>query len=300
MKVFMDPGILVLNDEARKIFKDNGCDVDEEKNIVRIPEDVAVAAIKRAPPEVPLYARKKENDINIKWDGKTHWINFATGVKVCDYQGHGQFLTRDSTEQDLCNIAKVCDWADNLDYFMNAVVPNDITGVGDTDMHKTMATFREQSKPAMVSGVWDDIPIYHEIAKTFYGGDEEMAYKRPLFAMSTCPTSPLELGDNVCRAIMEGGKYNIPAIIISMAMAGGSSPVFIASTLVTHNAEVLSSIILSQLAYPGAPVVYASSTTLFDLKIGAAPVGCPELSLLSSAISQLSKYYGLPSYVAGT
>ena len=43
-----------------------------------------------------------------------------------------------------------------------------------------------------------------------------------------------------------------------MAMAGGSSPVTLAGTLVTHNAEVLAGITLAQLTERGAPVIYGS------------------------------------------
>jgi trimethylamine--corrinoid protein Co-methyltransferase len=85
-----------------------------------------------------------------------------------------------------------------------------------------------------------------------------------------------------------------------MAMAGGSSPVHLAGTLVTHNAEVLSGIVLAQLVKPGAPVWYGSSTTTFDLKKGTAPVGSPELGLISAAVAKLGQYYGLPTFVAGS
>lgn len=84
-----------------------------------------------------------------------------------------------------------------------------------------------------------------------------------------------------------------------MAMAGGSSPVFLAGTLVTHNAEILSGIVLSQLAKPGAKIMYGSSTTTFDLKRGTAPVGSPELGLISAAVAKMGQYYGLPVFTAG-
>jgi trimethylamine--corrinoid protein Co-methyltransferase len=84
-----------------------------------------------------------------------------------------------------------------------------------------------------------------------------------------------------------------------MAMAGGSSSVHLAGTLVTHNAEILSGIILAQIVKPGAPVYYGSSTTIFDLKHGTAPVGAPELALISAAVGELGRYYGLPVFTAG-
>ena len=91
----------------------------------------------------------------------------------------------------------------------------------------------------------------------------------------------------------------MPVNVLSMAMAGGSSSVHLAGTLVTHNAEILSGIVLSQLACPGAPIMYGSSTTCFDLKRGTAPVGSPELGLISAAVGELGRYYGLPVFTAG-
>jgi trimethylamine--corrinoid protein Co-methyltransferase len=85
-----------------------------------------------------------------------------------------------------------------------------------------------------------------------------------------------------------------------MAMSGGTAPISTAGTLVTHNAEILSGITLSQLTRSGAPVIYGSSTTAMDTKIAAAAVGTPECGLISAAVARLAKYYMLPSYVAGT
>jgi len=83
-----------------------------------------------------------------------------------------------------------------------------------------------------------------------------------------------------------------------MAMAGGTAPVTLAGTLVTHNAEVLSGIVLAQLTCKGAPVIYGSSTTCLDLRAAAAPVGSPELAVFSAAVVKLAQYYRLCSEVA--
>jgi trimethylamine---corrinoid protein Co-methyltransferase len=84
-----------------------------------------------------------------------------------------------------------------------------------------------------------------------------------------------------------------------MALAGATTPVTLAGTLVTHNAEVLSAVVLSQLAAKGAPVLYGSSTTLMDLRYSTTPVGAPELGMISAGVANLARYYMLPSFVAG-
>lgn len=45
--------------------------------------------------------------------------------------------------------------------------------------------------------------------------------------------------------------------------------------------------------------MYGSSTTMFDLRTVTAPVGAPELGLISAAVAELGQYYKLPTYVAG-
>ena len=57
--------------------------------------------------------------------------------------------------------------------------------------------------------------------------------------------------------------------------------------------------VLTQLTSPGTPFVYGSSTTNFDLFSQSAPVGSPELALISSGACELAQYYSLPCKVAG-
>lgn len=221
-------------------------------------------------------------------------------MKVCKYQD-GKYVTVDSVEQDIADIAKLCDWAENIDYFSLPVSARDIAGQGAQDVHETLTPIANTSKHYHhIDPVGENVEYYWDILKAYYGGDEEEARKKPIFSMLLCPTSPLELSVNACQAIIKGARLGIPVNVLSMAMSGGSSPVYLAGTLVTHNAEVLSGITLTQLTVPGTKVWYGSSTNTFDLKKDTTPVGSPELGLISAAVAKLAQFYGLPSYVAGS
>jgi trimethylamine--corrinoid protein Co-methyltransferase len=137
-----------------------------------------------------------------------------------------------------------------------------------------------------------------EMASAIAGGREKLK-ERPIISFITCPVSPLKLVQDTCEIIMTGAREHIAVNILSMAMAGGSSPVTLAGTLVTHNAEVLAGITLSQLTRPGAKVVYGSSTTAMDLRLASASVGSPECGLINAAVAQIARFYLLPSWVAG-
>lgn len=300
MDVLMEPGIQVSNEEARQIFKEGGCIVDEKTHVVKIPEYVVRKALLTAPSRFTLWGRDKKYNTVMECGGKVHWTCFGTGVKVCKYEGNGKYRTVDSTEADIVEIAKLCDWAENIDYFSLPVSARDYAGKGAQDVHEVFTPLTSTQKHYHdIDPVGPNIETYWEILKAYYGGNEDEARKKPIMSMLVCPTSPLELSDNACQVLMKGARYGIPVNVLSMAMSGGSAPVYLAGTLVTHNAEILSGLVLAQLTVPGAPNFYGSSTTTFDLKKGTAPVGSPELGLISAAVSKLAKFYGLPAFVAG-
>ena len=117
------------------------------------------------------------------------------------------------------------------------------------------------------------------------GGEDEFR-ERPIVYSGVCPSAR-----SSCRATPPRSSSNRRAggsrtTSSAMAMAGGSSPNTLAGTLVTHNAEVLSGIVLAQLTERGCPVMYGSSTTAIDLKLAAASVGSPEIAVISAAVAQ--------------
>ena len=138
-----------------------------------------------------------------------------------------------------------------------------------------------------------------EMAAAVAGGKEKLR-ERPIVSMGTCPNSPLELHDFSTEIIIECARAGLPCDILSMAMAGGTSPVTLAGTLVVTNAEILGGIVLAQLVRKGTPVIYGSSTTILDLLYTTTPVGAPEHGMIGAAVGQLGHYYKIPTDVGGT
>lgn len=302
LKVLADPGIRISHEYAWKVLKDNGCDVNEETRVVKFPEELVKKAIETAPSSFNIYGRDEKNTVNVTGDGKkVNWINFGIGTKMADYKGSNTYDVRDSTLQDLAGIAKVADWASNISFLCSPVSAMDLAAepVSRT-MHEVMTLTENTSKHLILDPEADKAPHYFELNKAFYGGEEEEARKKSLFTLGGCPTSPLELDYTICEMALQATKYDMPMMVLSMAMSAASSPVYLAGTLVTHNAEVLAGLVITQLFKPGHPTFYGSSTTAFDIKGGTAPVGSPELGIISAGVAKLAQYYGLPCVVAGS
>ncbi len=294
LAVLEKTGIFVETQEALEIFDGGGAEVDREKKIVKIPPYVVDDAIRSAPSKIVLAGRRPENDTVLE-TGRVHFTNFSEGVEVVDpYTGE----QRSPTKADLARAATL------VDYLSDIAVCEKAVGAGDVPrevapLHNAEAMLTNTTKHCCVGpGNRFLLNKLVNMAAAIVGGFKKLK-KRPILSFTTCPVSPLQLIEECCEIIIESARTGSVINILSMAMAGGTSPATLAGTLVTHNAEVLGGITLNQLASKGAPVIYGSSTTAMDLKLGTASVGTPECAIISAAVARLARYYALPSYVAG-
>lgn len=294
LEVLSETGVFVEDPDALACFGDHGADVDTAKRIVRIPPHMVEDAIRTAPPKATLFGRDPKHD-RVLESNRVHFTNFSEGVKINDlFTGEN----REPVKQDLADTARIIDYLEEIDFCEKALgahdVPQDAVPLHNAEAYLTHTT----KHCAFGPGNGRLLEKIIEMAAAIAGGMEKLK-RRPIVSFTTCPVSPLKLIQDCCEIIMSAAKNNVVCNILSMAMAGGTAPVTLAGTLVTHNAEILSGITLSQLTRKGAPVIYGSSTTAMDLKLAAATVGTPECALISGAVARLARYYALPSYVAG-
>ena len=86
---------------------------------------------------------------------------------------------------------------------------------------------------------------------------------------------------------------------MSGVIAGATSPVTLAGSLVQHNAEMLAAIAYVQLVERGTKVFYSSFSAAMDMRFGQDCVGTPEMALMSTCLPLLAHRYDLPCWMAG-
>lgn len=292
LDVMSQVGIKVESQKAKDLFISAGAVV--EGDLVKIPAHIVEESIRTAPSVILLAGRNPKNDYTIE-QKKVAFINFGEGVNVIDPYTKEY---RRSTKLDLERNTKVADSITVLPVAYRSVASQDVPGPVQS-LHNMEAMLHNTSKHIFIGpdGEENALKIIEMAAKI--SGGKEVLKKRPIVTFNVCPTSPLQLNPAASDVIIEGAKAGIPSNIISMALSGATAPVTLAGTLVTHNAEVLSAVVLSQLACKGAPVLYGSSTSIMDMRHLTTPVGAPELAMISNAVAQISQYYLLPSFVAG-
>jgi len=293
LEVLQHTGVAVHSAEARERFAGAGAKIDKNL-VVRIPPYVVEEAIRSAPEKLVLAGRTPDRDVAVE-GRRVYFTNFGEGIKVYDLET-GKL--RSTTKRDLELAARVVDYLDPIDI-----------------MEKAMGS---QDKPEKVSALHNFEAMLTNTTKHIFGGPENGAMTEYIVRMAsavaggpeflpersqvsfiTCPVSPLRLVEESCEIIMTAARHGLVVNVLSMAMSGASAPINLAGTIVTHNAEVLAGLTLAQLTRKGAPVIYGSSTTAMNMRTATATVGSPELALVGAAVAALSRYYLLPSWVAG-
>jgi trimethylamine--corrinoid protein Co-methyltransferase len=205
---------------------------------------------------------------------------------------------RRATKKDCGDLARVCDHLDEISVVERVVNSTDVPEDAQS-VHNLEALLNNTGKHIFLGA---DTPralkVMVELAAICVGGKENFT-KRPIFTVLVCPTSPLCLQDNTCAVIIESAKLGLGITVLPMALSGGTSSATLAGTLVTHNAEVMSGIILAQLARKGLPCTYGSTSTILDLRFGTSAIGSPEYGLINASIAKLAQYYRLPCWVGG-
>jgi trimethylamine---corrinoid protein Co-methyltransferase len=294
LELLEQTGLFVETEDALDCFEKGGATVDRETKIVKIPQFIVEDAIRSSPSKVILAGRDPRHDIVLE-SNRVHFTNFSEGVMVNDpFTGE----SRPPVKTDLVKAARIIDFLDEIDFCEKALGAHDVNQ-DVVPLHNAEAFLTNTTKHcAFGPGNGNLLKKIIEMAVVIAGGTDAFK-KRPLVSFTTCPVSPLQMITECCEIIMESARAGVVCNILSMAMAGGTSPVSLSGTLVTHNAEILGGITLAQLTRRGTPVIYGSSTTAMDLKLAAATVGTPECALISAAVVRLARYYALPSYVAG-
>lgn len=292
IEVLEQTGVLIGSEEARKMLVEAGAK-EAENEIIHFPQWMIEEALMYAPETITLAGRNQERDIVLD-SSRVIFTNFGEAVYLVD-PDTGE--VRNTTKQDVANLTRVVDALDVIPVCERMAGAQDYPEAV-AEIHNYEALLLNTDKHVFTGGGNGKLTQYMiDMAKAAVG--EENFNNRCPVTFNTCPISPLKLTTDVCEVIMTASINNAAVNVLSMGMAGGSTPVHLAGALVVHNCEALAGLVLAQKTRKGTKFIYGSSSTAMDLRYGAAVVGTPELALLNAAVATMARYYKLPSWAAG-
>lgn len=288
-RVLSEIGVEFPHEQAQNIFRKAGAKVDGKR--VRIPSQLLMDTLKLAPNSFTFYNRDGTPAMNLEpfevhfgtYGTAPYWYNPFTGRREL------------STSETIAVTARVCDALPNVEWSMPMGVPSDVEAPV-ADRHQFFQAITNNTKTLYSStytaeGMADVV----EMAATVAGGLENLRAK-PFFTTGINPGSPLRYDHEVTGKLIVMAAAGLPMLFNPMPMAGGTTPTTMASTIAIALAEGLAGIVLAQLINPGVPVVTGGVLAVMDMQTSVITYGAPELSLMMAGITEMCRFYGVPSY----
>jgi trimethylamine--corrinoid protein Co-methyltransferase len=292
LKILEEAGVFINDNDFLKFLANVGAKVDLDKKRAKVPSTLVNECIKKAPKQVTFYARDPKYDAKFE-DGKIYTHPTGGAANVIDLDSGA---ARPATRKDVENLTKIVDALPNIHTQCMIVYPSDVPE-RLRDIYGVEAILRNTGKNFDATPYTDEsYPFIIEMIEAVQG--EEELRKKPIITSSVSPTSPLQFSSDVTKIMVRAARYNLPIAVLPCPLAGATSPVTLAGTLVQQNAEMLAGITMVQLLNPGNPVQYSPRCIPLDMLTGQACYGI-EATMMNVGCVQLAKYYSLPSDVYG-
>jgi trimethylamine--corrinoid protein Co-methyltransferase len=289
--LLMDPGVRVHNQEALNLLADAGAKVDFDTQIAYIPEKVVRGALETRPSEFYLYNLDGEQVVHYGGDS----VQFNPGsaaITVLDSETQEQ---RQPLTQDFVKFVKLVETLPQLDAQSTSMICVDVPEeIGD--LYRLYLALNFMRKP-IITGAFrkDTWWTMKDLLATMVGGEKALAEK-PIAVFDVCPSPPLLWSDLTCQNMIDSARHGIPSELVSMPLAGATSPVTLAGAVVQHTAECLSGVTICQLAQAGAPIVWGGSPAAFDMREGTTPMGAVGTWMIDCAYTEIGKALGMPTH----
>jgi trimethylamine--corrinoid protein Co-methyltransferase len=293
LELLSEVGVYFPSKKALTIFSDHGAEVNWDSKIVKIPPDLVKKAMANAPRSFVLGGREERFDLTL--DGKVSYLTTdGCGVHVIDPETRKK---RASKKSDVEMMARVADALPAVSFFWPLVSAQDFgkaaplhechAGLTNTLKHvRGGTTIHPKLAPSIVD------------LATIVRGSEEERRRRPPICANICTIAPLTQDANGIETALIYAEAGIPQSFMAMPTMGSTAPASVLGAIVLGDAEVVSAMVLMQLAYPGAPVMHSVITSLMNPRTGGY-IGDVALPVSFIAV-QLAHAWNVPSLGGGS
>jgi trimethylamine--corrinoid protein Co-methyltransferase len=284
-------GFFVENDEALNLLGDNGLKINKKTKRVYSPRWKTEEFLSKLPKSISFYNREGELSFTLE-DDIVVFTPGSAALNILDYENR-------KIRPPITNDAKIFhSLLQKLDFIKaqsTALIYDDVP-YEIADSYRLYLALLYCSKP-IVTGTFrkESFSVMKDLLLAIRGSEKNLKEK-PLAIFDACPSPPLKWSDLTVQSIIDCARNGIPIELISMPIAGATSPVTLKDTLVQHTAETISGILISQSTYLGAPVIYGGSPSILDMRYGTTPMGAIETMLLDCGFAQIGKYFSLPTH----
>jgi trimethylamine--corrinoid protein Co-methyltransferase len=285
LEVLERTGVDVRHEAARALLGKAGARIDGER--ARIPATLVEEALGTAPCSVRLGSRGPGPGLLLT-AGR---VFYGTGSDCIYVLGPGARDRRPGNLADVEQMAALQERLTHIDFVLSMVHPHELPA-DRAPVAQFAAMLRGTSKPLiMVPEDAAHLELFAEMAEVC-GAPES-------WALHAMPTPPLVHGQSSADRLLKAATLGVPVVYASALLQGATAPASTAGLLVQSNAEMLSGLVITQLARPGAPFVYGTAQGWMNPRSGLIVYCGPEEMAVQQASADLARHYGLPSFGTG-
>jgi hypothetical protein len=267
-----------------------GAIVDREDRVVRIDENIVREALRTAPSQFTLTSRNPEKQIVLGGD------NLVFGLVAGPPFVHDRLKGRRSGNlEDYRNFIRLAHTFNAIHLIGNQVTaPQELPANSrHLDTYFANLTLSDLCFHCTAIGRGRAMDGIRMMAISRGITLEEMATSPGVITIINI-NSPRLLDDAMGDGLIAMAQAGQPVTVTPFTLMGAMTPVTLPAALAQQNAEALFGVVLTQLANPGAPVMYGAFTSNVDMKSGAPAFGTPENTKANIIAGQLARRYDLP------
>lgn len=294
LRILSEVGVKFLGEKSIPILRKNGAKVDEDTQVARLAPQMVEEALKLTPGSFVLGARNPLHDYPLPSPVTRYCIDGTASFTKDFVTGERRY----GTTKDIENGLRIFQQLD-MGVMAWAPVCASEAPAHSRALHEFFAMMRYSSKHGEHEVHFaNQVPYLIAGLKAIMGNENELK-ARKAYSLIYCPVAPLMHDGEMLDAYLELGQVDMPVMIMPMPVCGTTGPASLFANICQANAEALSSIVIYQIAHPGRPLIYANATGTMDFRNGAYLGGSPEMGLMAAALTQMGRFYGLPSCSAG-
>ncbi len=286
LRILDETGITLTEPHSRALLAEAGARLAEGR--VLIPPELVESCVARAGKQVSI--RGRGGMVKTLGDGRLYFHNLGGARDIYD-AGSGRH--RPAVVQDICDATRLLDALENCNTITPFFTPTDVPG-----SIMSLAMYRH-ALPYTVKPLEGPGVQYAAEARYAVRMAEVIGAPSEVLTLSLSPVSPLTIPEHEALAILEIARLGISFAPLPCPTAGTTAPFTIAGAVAQQNAEVLSALVLAELANPGLPIIYCGRLAMMEPRTGISVWGGVELGLASAVTVQIGHYYGLPVNVYG-
>jgi len=294
LRILAEVGVRYHGTKSLHILERNGAQVDWETKIARFSSEMVDEALAKSPHVVCLGARNPAYRFQLPAPVSRYGMD-GTAAFATDFETGER---RYGLKKDIENGLRIFQ---EMDMGILAWAPTTASDVPAQAraLHEFFAMIQFCSKHGQheLHRV-EQVPYLIEGLEAIEGSEENVIARKN-YSLIYCPVAPLTHDGEMLDAYLELGSLEMPVMIMPMPVNGTTGPASLFSNIALANAEVLSSIIVFQMAHPGRPLIYSSATGTLEFRSGGYLAGNPEMGLQSAAMTVMGRFYHLPSTSAG-